>query len=91
LYANGLKKRRTEYATDNEHYRLEEYRALTGKLSPDELESDDFIREAVDVTNYNIPALKSLSLIHKVREVRALTGFTRFKPSWLFRPWRGGP
>ncbi len=69
-----------EYATDSEHYRLEEYRALTGQLPPRELDSDDFIREGIDVSGYFIPGIKSLALIHKVREVRALTGFTRLNP-----------
>lgn len=68
-----------EYTTDSEHYRLEEFRALTGELS-DYTQSDDFIRESIDISSYGIPGLKSIALIHKVREVRALTGFTRLNP-----------
>ena len=80
LVRKWLEKVPEEYTTDSEHYRLEEYRALTGQLPPGELDSDDFIREGIDVSGYFIPGLKSLALIHKVREVRALTGFTRLNP-----------
>lgn len=80
LIRKWLERIPTEYTTDSEHYRFEEYRALTGRLFPGELDSDDFIREEIDVAGYFIPGLKSLALIHKVREVRALTGFTRLNP-----------
>lgn len=69
-----------EYTTDSEHYRTEEFRALNGQIPANELDSDDFIRESVDVTGYDIPGIKSIALIRKVREVRALTGFTRLNP-----------
>ena len=63
-------------------YRAEEYDALTGKtaISP---ESDrSFVREATDIRDYqNMPFVKSVSLINKIREVQALVGFTRIKPS----------
>lgn len=80
LMRKWLEKLPEEYTTDSEHYRLEEFRALTGQLPPGELDSDDFIRESIDISKYAIPGLKSLALIHKVREVRALTGFTRLNP-----------
>lgn len=69
-----------EYTTDSERYRMEEYRALTGEVSDTELDSDDFVRETANAWEYGIPGLKCISLIHKVREVRALTGFTRLDP-----------
>lgn len=80
LVRKWLEKLPEEYVTDKEYFRLEEYRALIGHLRPRKLDSDDFIREGVDISKYNIPGLKSLALIHKVREVRALTGFTRLNP-----------
>lgn len=80
LVRKWLQKLPEKYTTDSEHYRLEEFQALTGQLPPGELDSDDFIRESVDISKYGILGLKSLALIHKVREVRALTGFTRLNP-----------
>ncbi|WP_028550012.1 DUF1998 domain-containing protein [Paenibacillus sp. UNC451MF] len=61
-------------------YRIEEYEALAGKIVSDDLDGNDFVREATEKENYNIPYLNSVSLIHKIREVRALTGFTRINP-----------
>ncbi len=69
-----------EYTTDSERYRMEEYLALTGEISAAELDSDDFVRESLDASGYGIPGITRVSLIHKVREVRALTGFTRLDP-----------
>lgn len=40
----------------------------------------DFLREGTEISNYAIPFIKSISLIHKVREVQALVGFSRLKP-----------
>lgn len=69
-----------EYKTDSIKYRVEEYEALTGKIAKDELDSGDFIRESTNTDEYEIPGVKSIVLIHKVREVRALTGFSRLNP-----------
>lgn len=68
------------YTTDSIKYRIEEYEALTGKIAEQNLASDDFVRENMNVSEYGIPGVKSVVLIHKVREVRALTGFTRLSP-----------
>lgn len=62
-------------------YKLEEYSALTGKVHLGALDGD-FVREELSVGMYeSIPAIKQVALIHKVREVQALLGFTRWKPS----------
>lgn len=62
-------------------YKLEEYSALTGKVHLGALDGD-FVREELSVGMYkNIPAIEQVALIHKVREVQALLGFTRWQPS----------
>lgn len=61
-------------------YRAEEYEALTGRIPIKEFSSDDFVLEIMDKARYNIPGIKGITLVHKVREVRALTGFTRLNP-----------
>lgn len=68
------------YQTDSVKYRAEEFDALTGLVAKSSLDTDDFVREGMNVEKYDIPGLKSISLIHKIREVRALTGFTRINP-----------
>lgn len=66
--------------TDYE-YRSEEYDALNGTTHVhDDRYDGDFIRESTDVAKYNLPFIKGISLINKVREVIALTGFTRINP-----------
>ena len=63
-------------------YRAEEYDALTGmtEISP-EIDRN-FIREATNIRDYqNMPFIKSVSLINKIREVQALIGFTRIRPA----------
>lgn len=69
------------FDTASTKYRSQEYEALNGLASVPESGFGDFSREAMDVNLYDIPYLKSMSLISKIREVRALVGFTRLKPS----------
>lgn len=61
-------------------YRAEEYEALNGEISFESDDYGDFQRESIDIDKYNIPFIKQISLIHKIREVRALLGFSRIKP-----------
>lgn len=70
-----------QIGTSSIHYRAEEYDALNGSVKVSADEYGDFIREATDINNYGLPFLKSVSLIHKIREVQALIGFTRIKPA----------
>ena len=69
-----------EYSTASVKYRAEEYEAITGETVIEADDYGEFYREGVDISAYNLPFLKSISLIHKVREVQALVGFTRLKP-----------
>ena len=64
-------------------FKLQEYEALNGKalVHFDNPGKDgDFNREIMDISEYNIPCLTKISLIHKIRELRVLTGFSRLKP-----------
>lgn len=69
-----------EYSTASVKYRAEEYEAITGETIVEAEDYGDFLRESVNMADYDLPCLKSISLIHKVREVQALIGFTRLKP-----------
>lgn len=81
-----LRRKLMQAETDDEEisqfsYRAEEYDALSGALRVHDSKYDgDFVREEMDIAAYGLPFLKSISLITKVREVIALTGFTRINP-----------
>lgn len=62
---------------DKIKYKEEEYRALIGDLSYDILNQADFKIEPKDVKEYHKSYLSKVVLIHKMREVRVLTGFSR--------------
>lgn len=68
-------------STTDIKYRAEEYSALSGEIVVASDDYGDFVREATDISDYNIPYVKNVSLIHKVREVQALTGFSRIRPA----------
>ena len=61
-------------------YRIEEYLALTGKISTPKGSLGDFSREAMTLAEYNLPLIKSIALVDKVRVVNALIGFSRINP-----------
>lgn len=61
-------------------YRAEEYSALNGEVSTSTDELGDFSRESISADEYNLPHIKSISLIDKVRVVNALIGFSRINP-----------
>lgn len=70
-----------EYTTSSVKYRSEEYQALTGEVT---ISSDDyghFMLEKTNIKEYALPFVSKVSLIHKIREVQALTGFTRLSPA----------
>ena len=69
-----------EYLTTSVKYRAEEYEALSGEVSMPADDYGDFLREGTEISKYEIPFIKRISLIHKVREVQALVGFSRLKP-----------
>lgn len=62
-------------------YRFEEYMALTGEISTPKGSLGDFSREAISSKDYNLPHIKSIALIDKVRVVNALIGFSRITPA----------
>ncbi len=70
-----------EYSTLSVKYKAEEYDALSGEISFGNDDFGDFLREQTDIREYGLPFVKRISLIHKVREVQALTGFSRIKPA----------
>lgn len=61
-------------------YRAEEYEALSGEVGTPSSTGDDFSREGMGINNYNLPHIKAISLIDKVRVVNALIGFSRINP-----------
>lgn len=61
-------------------YKMDEYDALTGEIVSPSGGFGDFSREEMDVSIYNLPHIESISLIDKVRVVRALIGFSRINP-----------
>lgn len=70
-----------EYSTSSVKYRAEEYEALNGSISLSSEDYGDFMLENTAIEDYKIPFIKKVSLIHKIREVQALTGFTRLTPA----------
>ncbi len=63
-------------------YRKEEYSALTGGIvATTNSMLGDFLREEMDILDYRIPHIKTISLIDKVRVVNALIGFSRIEPA----------
>lgn len=66
--------------SNDKTFKYEEYTALNGEQPVMKDAGCDFVREGMSVDEYAIPYLKSIALIHKVREVRVLRGFTRSEP-----------
>lgn len=67
-------------AVDSTEYKYEEYCALSGISDRIISGSEDFLREEMDISEYNIPGVKKIVLVKKLREVRALIGFSRLQP-----------
>ncbi|MED9821131.1 MAG: DUF1998 domain-containing protein [Christensenellales bacterium] len=63
----------------SEVYRQAEYSALNGDVSQ-QGEDDDFRREERTGSDYDILGVTKVALLHKIREVRALVGFSRLNP-----------
>lgn len=59
-------------------YRFEEYAALNGEIAS--VSDGDFLREIIPGEEYQIPYVKKISLIEKIRVVHALVGFSRLRP-----------
>ena len=69
-----------ECSTASIKYRSEEYEALSGNIVINSDDYGDFVRESTDISKYGIPFVSNISLIHKIREVKALIAFSRIKP-----------
>jgi len=65
---------------DRNKYRLEEYNALMENTKSECFNSRDFKIEKIDGKKYNIEEISSVTLVKRLREVRALIGFTRINP-----------
>ncbi|MDU1032744.1 DUF1998 domain-containing protein [Clostridium sp.] len=64
-----------------EEYRLEEYNALIGNIPKECMSEKDFkIEIQKDIEKYGIDIISKVTLVKKLREVRALVGFSRLKP-----------
>lgn len=69
-----------EEASDAD-YRAEEYDALRGSIVVADNKYDgDFVLEKMDTAAYRLPFIARINLVHKIREVIVLTGFTRIEP-----------
>lgn len=68
------------YDTSSISYRAAEFDALSGMAAVSGTQYDDFKRIATDISLYNIPFVKEISLIEKIREVQVLLGFSRIEP-----------
>ncbi|MGI6101760.1 MAG: DrmB family protein [Bacillota bacterium] len=66
--------------TSESQYRVDEYKAFRGAATLDADELADFHTEIRDPSEYRIPGVKGVTLVHRLREVRALTGFSRIYP-----------
>jgi hypothetical protein len=80
LIRKWLEPDNTEVDVTSVKYRSEEYEALNGEVSVPEGVLGDFSREGLPGSEYDIPHIKSISLIDKVRVVNALIGFSRINP-----------
>lgn len=61
-------------------YRFEEYMALTGEITIPANSAGDFSISSYPGEQYDLPHIKSVSLVNKIRVVHALTGFSRISP-----------
>ena len=68
------------YDTGSIEYRAAEFDALSGRASVEGTKYDDFKRVPTDIARYDIPFVKEISLIEKIREVQVLLGFSRMEP-----------
>jgi len=80
LIRKWLEESNDEIDVESIKYRAEEYSALNGEITTPSGALGDFSRESINAEEYNLPHIKSISLIDKVRVVSALVGFSRINP-----------
>ena len=68
------------YDTGSIEYRAAEFDALSGRAFVENTKYDDFKRVPTDISRYDIPFVKEISLIERIREVQVLLGFSRMEP-----------
>lgn len=81
LFRKWLEPKHENVDVSKIQYRAEEYFALTGEIGTTDSNLGDFSREEMDIYEYNLPHIKAISLINKVRVVNALIGFSRIQPA----------
>lgn len=75
--------KKTDPELDKTVFREEEYLALTNPETITQFDdiNEDFYCEVLDKSEFNtMPFIKKVTLVHKLREVRVLTGFSRIEP-----------
>ncbi|MBX9180164.1 DUF1998 domain-containing protein [Paeniclostridium sordellii] len=70
----------TEEIITKNKYREEEYEALKGNISKESKNTNDFKIEEQNIEDYSCDKLSKVVLVKKLREVRALVGFSRVHP-----------
>ncbi|MGL5068115.1 MAG: DrmB family protein [Sarcina sp.] len=72
----------TEKKLSKEEYKIQEYNALIGNIPEECMSERDFkIEIQNDIEKYKVDVISRITLVKKLREVRALVGFSRLNPS----------
>lgn len=79
-YINKTNEKNTTNPSSAE-YRIKEYEALKGIIPNFDKSNKDFSREEMNIADYEVPFLKSLVLVDKVKVIKALVGFSRVNPT----------
>lgn len=69
-----------DFKSSRNTYRFEEYNALLGNIQGESFNSRDFKVENKSGDEYKIKEISNVTLVKRLREVRALVGFTRLDP-----------
>ncbi|WP_317817682.1 DUF1998 domain-containing protein [Clostridium tetani] len=75
-----FKDENTEEDNSRNMYRLEEYDALLGKIAKSSFDPGDFKIEVKNFREYGMEEISKVTLVKKLKEVRALVGYTRINP-----------
>lgn len=71
-----------EKKLSKEAYKIQEYNALIGNIPEECMSEKDFkIEIQKDIEKYGIEEISRVTLVKKLREVRALVGFSRLNPT----------
>lgn len=79
---NILSKKNSDHKKSKEEYIFQEYNALIGNIPKECMSERDFkIEIQKNIHTYGIDEISKVTLVKKLREVRALVGFSRLNPS----------